>query len=174
MNQLRIALTGVESVGKTTLANALAQHYSGQAVYEFAREYLVDKPTYTASDVLKIALEQIKRQAVVPTCMTFFDTELTVIKLWYETKYQTPLPAHIQQAYIAQAFDLYLLPCPDLAWEADPQREIPDRQARYTLFEKYQNTLEALQRPYIVITGQGQARVSQAIEAIDALINQRS
>ncbi len=173
MNQLQIALTGVESVGKTTLTNALVQHYKAQAMYEFAREYLVAKTTYTEADVVKIAVEQIRRQAIPPTCMTFFDTELTVIKLWYETKYQTPLPAHIQQAYIAQTFDLYLLPYPDLAWEADPQREIPDRQARYILFEKYQNALQALQRPYVIIRGQGQARISQAIEAIDALISQR-
>lgn len=177
MYVLRIALTGVESVGKTTLLQELVAHYGGVGIAEFAREYLAGKDSYTQEDVLKIAETQIKRQNQVfqlePTSalpILFFDTDLTVIKIWYETKYQTSLPTHIAEEYAKQHFDLYLLPYPDLVWEKDALREAPNFQTRMTLFERYEAELKALKRPYHIIKGEGQARLQEAIRAIDLFL----
>ena len=92
MSVHRIALTGVESVGKTTLLQELVAHYQAVGIAEFAREYLAGKDSYTKKDVLKIAETQIERQnqffqfeSDAKPHMVFYDTELTVIKIWYET-----------------------------------------------------------------------------------------
>jgi nicotinamide riboside kinase len=59
--QIRIAVTGPESTGKTTLAKQLAEHFSGQYIPEFAREY-VEKLSdhYTYEDVEIIANHQVE------------------------------------------------------------------------------------------------------------------
>jgi len=64
--QIRIAVTGPESTGKTTLAKQLAEHYRGQYIPEYAREYIENlQNPYTFADieVLQISkLNNIRRQ----------------------------------------------------------------------------------------------------------------
>ena len=57
MKQIKIAITGPESCGKTTLSKALKKHYKESIlVPEFAREYLHKlNSKYQYSDLLNIA-----------------------------------------------------------------------------------------------------------------------
>ena len=173
MKALKIAITGVESTGKTTLASQLSNYFQTTYIPEFARSYLQNlKEKYTKENLIEIAEGQInsQNQAHIDKELKnirFYDTELTTIKIWYETLYGD-LPAHLQLAYLMQVFDYYLLPYPDLEWEADELREHPNEQARYQLFDKYEQALKALNRPYAIIKGYGQARLNNATAVITA------
>ena len=53
---LKIALTGPESSGKTTLSELLAKHFETDFIPEFAREYLEQtNGRYEKTDLAKIA-----------------------------------------------------------------------------------------------------------------------
>ena len=60
---IRIALIGPESTAKSSLSEALAQHYNTVWVKEYSREYLSKiSRTYTLQDVLTIAQEQLEQE----------------------------------------------------------------------------------------------------------------
>ena len=63
-----------------------------------------------------------------------------------------------------QEFSLYILCRPDIPWQADALRENPDERER--LFVLYEERLIALSRPYQVVSGQGEARMKQALDLI--------
>ncbi len=87
---LKIAITGPESVGKSTLTKLLAEHFHGKYVTEFARDYVasLNRP-YTYEDVEIIARKQMSQydeknvsiQPVYPA--VFFDTFLMITKVWF-------------------------------------------------------------------------------------------
>jgi len=60
---IRIAITGPESTGKSTLAAQLARHYNALWVPEYARTHLelLNRP-YTANDILLIARRQLQAE----------------------------------------------------------------------------------------------------------------
>ena len=85
--QVKIAITGPESSGKTTLAKALNNYYKDSLiVYEFAREYLKNiKRKYNYDDLLKIAKAQKKRELISNATnkqIIISDTTLQVIKIF--------------------------------------------------------------------------------------------
>jgi nicotinamide riboside kinase len=178
MKIYKVAITGVESTGKSTLADFLAMMYQSQCLAEYARIYLskLNAP-YGRMDVLQIGQQQIMRQRTMEALIKtlekagkelnrhipfFYDTELTVIKIWYENRYQKPLPDYLNKAYQEQQFDLYLLPYPDLVWEYDPLREHQDMETRLQLFEQYEQAMKQMGRRYEIIRGEGKKRVELA------------
>ena len=110
----QVVFTGPESTGKSTLAKALAQHYSVDIVPEYARTYInnLERP-YVESDLLQIARQQQANiQAVQQSgnAFLFIDTAMLVLKVWSMYKYQRCHPWILQQ--LAQStIDLYVLCC---------------------------------------------------------------
>ena len=86
---LRIAITGPESAGKTTLGLALAREFSGFFVEEYARFYLNNlNRSYDAHDVLRIAKNQFQQNQVSRSHeLIFLDTEMIGAQIWYTEKY---------------------------------------------------------------------------------------
>lgn len=168
----KVAIVGPESTGKTTLSKQLATHFETQWVPEFAREYLENLGgSYTAEDVEQIAREQIKLEdeyAQQTQNLLICDTNLLVIKIWMEHAYKT-LPDWIAEEIAARAYDLHLLTDVDLPWEPDPLREHPHM--RDYFFEKYRSDLEALNVPFIIISGNLNERLEQATVAVRQLFN---
>ena len=81
---LKVAITGPESTGKSTLSVQLADHYQTVSTVECARSYLdrLSRP-YEKDDLLKIARSQIAEEnskLVYANRVLFCDTELIVIK----------------------------------------------------------------------------------------------
>ena len=136
----RIAITGPESSGKTTLARALAAHFGVPWVPEFAREYLkdLDRP-YVKEDLLCIAegqLEAERRIASGRPSMLVCDTDLLVIRIWSQEKFERVDP-RLEELVRGTEYHHTLLCKPDLPWEPDPLRENPhDRDRLFGIYEQ--------------------------------------
>lgn len=151
---MRIAITGPESSGKTTLARALAHQFKIRAVPEFARYHLTKYgPEYTAPDLLYFAEAQLaleRRYSARYPQLLITDTDLLVLKIWHEEKFG-PCPRQLENWYQSTAYDLILLCTPDLPWIPDPLRENPvDRDRLYSLY-----AAESVKRglPFELISG---------------------
>ncbi len=164
--QVKIAFTGPESSGKTTLAKKVASLYNGIFVEEFARTFLKGKPTYVQEDLDAIAEGQVKSWDV-GTEFLVADTEMTVICIWSLYKYGTISPK-IKQLFDQQQFDLLFLCKPDIQWEFDPMRENPEN--RDELFDLYHSFLIENKQNIVVVEGNEQQRHLIVKEALSAFI----
>ena len=165
----RIAITGPECSGKTTLAEALAAHYGTLWVPEYAREYLADlgRP-YRFEDIGAIARGQLEREAryaLRAKRFLFCDTEAIVAKIWSEFTFKRCDP-WILAVLESRSYALYLLTDIDLPWEDDPLREHPTQRA--PLFDLYYRELVARNLPFEVVSGSRGARLERAVNALEA------
>ena len=153
----KIIITGPESSGKTTLCEALSQHFNIPFSKEYARKYLYSlNRDYNQSDLLKIAKGQLQGEAN----KQLIDTDLITIKIWSNYKYghcDNWILEQIKKQTIEKRF--YLLCKPDIKWEADPLRENPIN--RMDLFELYKKELKILRHDYYIIKGNN--RIDNAI-----------
>ena len=170
---IKIAVTGPESTGKSTLAKDLAKYFKINAVPEYAREYLKNfAGDYTIDDVITIAEGQQKliseREMQNPNIL-IADTELIVCKIWTEYVYNTT-PDFIEKALSKQKFDFYLLCDIDLPWTYDPLRENPNLDERKDLFQRYKSQLDKMKAPYGIVSGSGETRFQNALNHIKPLL----
>jgi nicotinamide riboside kinase len=134
--QLKIAFTGPESSGKTTMAELIAKAYSSSFIPEYAREFLKDKTTYTLADLDVIAKQQVELCKASKNKLLISDTEMAVMLIWSKEKFKEVSPT-IQSYWKAQDFDHLFLCAPDIPWEADKLRENPlDRERLFVLYEE--------------------------------------
>jgi NadR type nicotinamide-nucleotide adenylyltransferase len=182
---LKIAIVGPESTGKSELAAALAAHYKTPWVKEYAREYLTNlNRNYNYDDLLEIAKGQVlaEKKTIKNTTdnispmgpdsygdrrLLFFDTNLTVVKIWSEYKYGI-CDEWITSEVKNRKYDLHLLTDIDLPWQADPLRENPDN--RKELFDLYFNELKHQQVAFEIVKGLGTERIRNAITIIENLL----
>lgn len=167
---LKIAITGPESTGKSTLSAQLATHFQAAWVPEFARTYLaeIDRP-YEFTDLEQIARGQIalwQKAAAQNPEILFLDTELLVLKIWSEHAYGKSAP-FLLEALQQQKVDLYLLLNVDLPWQPDPQREHPH--LREYFYQIYKKELQRMQVPFVEISGAQENRLQNAVAAIEKL-----
>jgi len=167
----RIAVTGPESTGKSELCQKLAAYYNTVWVPEYARDYIATLGrAYRTDDLEVIAkkqLEFLQDAEKKAHKLLFADTELLVIKIWFQNAYGY-CPKWILDALNKQDFQLYLLCNIDLPWMPDPQREHPDK--RNYFFNLYENELKKRKLPYKIISGIGEDRLKNAIEVINQCI----
>ncbi len=172
--QIRIAVTGPESTGKTTLARQLAETFNGRFIPEFAREYIENLPHhYTFEDVENIAKTQIEQYRLSLESSDeffFFDTWLIITKVWFNWVYQR-IPEWLETEILNCPMDLYLLCLPDLPWEADQVRE-NGGENRIRLYEQYRDQLVHYGFNFVEIGGTDEARLNNAILAIRKFYHQ--
>ena len=161
MNSLKIIVTGPESSGKTTLCQQLSTHFNIPFTKEFARHYIdtLDR-SYIIDDLLPIAKGQLQSEFN----SQLLDTDLITIKIWSEYKYgrcEKWIIDKIEKQKTEKRF--YLLCKPDIAWQADNQRENPNN--RMELFKIYKQELESLGHTYFIV--EGEERVRKSIEKIN-------
>jgi len=168
--QIKVAIVGPESTGKSSLSFELAQYFNTKYVPEVARDYLDEmQAPYEESDLLKIAKRQAEAEDKISLQagnILICDTSLLVIKIWSEVKYNR-CDAWILVEEQRRQYDLFLLCNIDLEWVDDPQREHPDK--REFLYNLYRESLNSRAVPFEVISGNGMSRVKMAIEAIEKL-----
>ena len=165
----KFVLTGPESTGKSTLAEALAKHYQTVWVQEYARSYLerLQQP-YEKNDLIEIARGQLKLEDKMlkkANKVLICDTDLTVIKIWYQHRYGKVHP-FIMDNLNKRHYDLYLLPDVDLPWKYDPQREHPH--LREYFFSLYEKELRTRGIEYVILKGPVEQRFANAVNAIEA------
>lgn len=163
---MRIAVTGPESSGKTTLSVQLANVLNAKWVEEYAREYLMNLGRdYDFNDLRVIASGQFSKwEELHSEEWLICDTDMLVMKVWSEFKYGEVDPS-ILELVDKQQFDLFLLCKPDLPWEEDPLREHPEQ--RDELYSIYLRELESRSLPFRIIEGAEQERLSQALKFIE-------
>jgi NadR type nicotinamide-nucleotide adenylyltransferase len=167
---IRIAVTGPESTGKSTLAEGLARYFHTVYNPEYAREYLdkINRP-YTFEDIEKIAQFQLQNEIeLIKSARNLIvaDTEFIVIKVWMDHKYGK-CPNWIIKEIEKNPYDLYLLCDIDIPWQPDPQREHPHLREYFK--KVYIRKLEKLKANYLIISGNIKEREDFAVSAIKKL-----
>jgi NadR type nicotinamide-nucleotide adenylyltransferase len=174
----KIAITGPESSGKTTLARQLAARFDAPCTPEYARIYLnMLKRPYTSADIPAIARGQVRWEDSLQLLagrpvesqnpdfppLLICDTDMLVLKIWSEFKYGHCDP-YILKAWRDRPYDLHLLCIPDIPWMDDPLREHPVQ--RHELLKLYRRELTFANVPYAEIGGSIRTRLSAAVTAI--------
>ena len=171
--QIRIAVTGPESTGKTTLATQLAELYKGRYIPEFAREYVEKLPRhYTYEDVEAIAKIQVDQYMATTSGagqLYFFDTWLIITKVWFNWVFGKT-PFWLEDKILECPIDLFLLCLPDLPWEPDPVRE-NGGENRLKLLDQYRNELQHYGFNFVEIGGIGDVRMQSGIDAINNILH---
>jgi len=165
--QIKIVLTGAESTGKSTLAEALANHFHSIWIPEFARDYIEKlQEKYSYNDVEEIARKQIEIEKQIDTKspMVFFDTWLIITKVWFDFVYGKH-PDWLHRAILNSNIDLFLLCDTDMPWEADAVRE-NGGENRLKLQEIYINELQNYKFEYRMVKGANGQRIQNAINLI--------
>jgi nicotinamide riboside kinase len=169
MRTIRIAITGPESTGKSTLAAQLAAALHSPWRPEAARAYLesLDRP-YEEADLYQIhQVQQAAENVSLATCPEFLvlDTEEIVLRIWSEEKYRR-CDLRILHSLAKSPPDLYLLTGIDLPWEPDPLREHPDPADRLRLWRNYHDAVMQSGIPWSHLTGSPEHRLQQALLAV--------
>lgn len=164
---IRIAFTGPESSGKSTLAKEVEELMEGTYFLEFARTYLEENgPEYDVEDLDVMAQGHLDTFKNASDDLQLVDTDFIVFKIWSEYRYDAASPL-IHRLVSENWFDLHVLCAPDIPWEPDTLRENPtDRDA---LFVRYVDALEKLRKPYIIVEGDRTKRLKKVQAAIEQL-----
>jgi len=167
----RVCIVGGESSGKSTLAQALASEFNTRHVPEYARIYLERRGgVCKREDILPIARGQIALENAISqeaNRILISDTDALLSQVWSEFLFNDVAP-ELTALTGAQHFDLYLLLKPDLPWVADSVRYLPDQ--RQAFFDRCKTLLDQTKRPYVIISGAGDARMQAAQEAIRSIL----
>lgn len=154
----RVGVIGPESTGKSSLARYMAKRYHGIYVPEYAREFVERKRTREVSydelcEIARFQIEQMKSIESDASPVVFYDTELIVTKVWFEDAFGR-VPEWLEEAIKSYPMDVYLLTSPDLPWTQDGTRYNGSDEKRQELFDRYEQAIQALNRPYYIITHQ--------------------
>jgi len=169
---IRVVITGPECTGKSTLAAQLAAHYNTIHIPEYAREYIenLNRP-YTYDDVVHIAERQIQEEAEFEgkaNHILFYDTYLIITKVWLDVVYKRK-PDWIDTVLLQKHIHLFLLCDIDIPWYPDKVRENGGAM-RKKLFQIYQQEIKRFGFPYAVITGNGEKRLQNGIQAVETMV----
>jgi nicotinamide riboside kinase len=152
---MRIAFTGPESSGKTTLSKWLSSELSNSVcVLEYAREYLEEKKIFRAceNDFIQIVKNQSSLfNKTTSSNYQIFDTDIFVLRVWNDEIFKLNIPElEILNSY---KMDIHFLCAPDVEWEEDPLRSASNQDYRDNLFLKYKTELIQANSNFVVLNG---------------------
>jgi NadR type nicotinamide-nucleotide adenylyltransferase len=167
----RICLHGPESTGKSTLAKQLATHFGCEVVPEYGRAYCEAHGT----DIDMAALVHIGQSQDAMNCaaaarggeLVLFDTDPLMTAVWAEMMFGK------RDAWFEDFSgysDLYLLLDIDLPFVDDGLRVYGNPAARRRFFDLCRAELSAHRVNSVLISGQGDTRFINALEAIERMM----
>jgi nicotinamide riboside kinase len=167
---MRIAFTGPESSGKTTLSKWLSTELL-DTIYipEFAREYLEEKRIVRASEndfkeIVKCQCSIFNK--TISSDYHIFDTDIFVLRIWNDEVFKLKLPElEILPSY---KMDIHFLCAPDVEWVEDALRSASNQDYRNSLFLKYKTELIANQTRFVILNGSIERKKELILESIQA------
>jgi nicotinamide riboside kinase len=165
---IRIAFTGPESSGKSTYAQWASEHFPNTLlVCEYARVYLesVGKSRASQKDfqhIVETSINQFQKSYIQD--LIVFDGDQFVLEVWNEWEFNIPLPSTQFEC------DLKFLCYPDLPWEADQLRSLPNEKDRILVFEQIEKKLLESKANYTVLRGSREQKEAMIIASINSLI----
>lgn len=162
-----VALLGAECTGKSTLAEALAEHFKAGLVSEYLREWSAARGrTPQSHEQAAIAAEQAARieAAAREHELVICDTTPLITALCSEHYFNDPTLTAGALAFQRRC-DLTLLCAPDLPWEADGiMRDGPGVRAAFDA--RLRDVLATHGLDWVDIAGNDAARLAAALAAI--------
>lgn len=163
----RICLFGPESTGKSTLAGQLAVRFDTALVPEYGRTHTDAFGTdCSREDLLAIARGHIasaSASARIANRILILDGDPILTAVWSD------MLCGGRDTWFAEfrdAADLYLLTDIDAPWVDDGTRYFPDDARRGQFFAACRAELEARSLPFVVLSGDADARFQTAVNAI--------
>ncbi len=169
---VKIAVVGPESTGKSSIAEQLARYYGTVCVPEYAREYCRHlNREYTLQDEMNMFYGQLAlERSLIPLAqhdLLICDTMFLTIKVWCDHLFGYT-PQEVHEALRICHYDFYLLMDIDLPWVDDPLRDFPDLREHF--MQVWHRELQAIGANYTVISGLGEERGANALEAVRLLL----
>ncbi len=166
----RVVLTGSESVGKSTLAERLANEFKTNWVPEFAREFLESKPSpMTVDDFLPIAEGHLKSEieaSKTANKFLFLDTDHLTTKIYLQHYFHSEDP-WITKLAKNLYYDESLFLDIDIPWVADSLRDLGKEREYMKQF--FMNEMHLANRSFQMVQGNFKVRESLAIEIVKTL-----
>lgn len=172
----RVCVVGAESTGTTTLAQDLARYYQTAWVPEYGRVYYEGKMHSTKGQDWKteefvwIAGEQQRleeQMALFANKVLICDTDAFATCLWHE-RYVGGEREDVEQVAARRNYDLYLLTGDEIPFEQDGTRD--GEGIRHAMHERFLQELKRRGKTFVLLTGNRDKRLREAIGYIDALL----
>lgn len=164
---LRVTLSGVESVGKSTMAEKLSRHFGGLLVPEFGRTYteqlrrnLALEDHYAIAEGHEISAEQA---ASARPPLLVEDTDIVMTTAWATMLFGG------RDAILASReshADLHLLLMPDVPFVADKVRMFGEDAERLRFHAIVLEEFAARGLSYVAVQGKWEARWEMAVNSI--------
>ena len=169
---MTVCLHGIESVGKSTLAERLAEHYSTICVPEYGRAHCETHGTDCREDDLLLIGEaqQATIEAARPWAnrLLITDTDALMTAAWS----QMMIGYMPDQLICHRKADLYLMLSNDAPFVDDGTRVYKTPEQRDRFHRIARDALTLSRTNFIEISGSWEQRFESAVAAIDALIRQ--
>lgn len=172
----RICIVGAESTGKTTLAIDLARHYQTCWVPEYGRTYTegriyTTKESWESEEFTHIAkMQNAFEDALekVANHVLICDTDAFATGIWHE-KYLGSVSEEVKKLYKNRRYDLYIVTDPQTPYAKDEIRVGED--SRVWMHERFIEDLVKNKKKFVVVKGNKQIRLAQAVTSIENIIN---
>jgi len=178
----RVCVVGAESTGTTTVAQALAEHYSTVWLPEYGRQYTAEKLTasgapgpsctWESEDFEIIArrhLDEEDRLAREANRLLICDTDAMATAIWHE-RYMGTRSAVVEALAATRKYDLYLLTDCDIPFVQDGMRD--GEHIRQWMTGRFCEELEAKRARWVWLRGSREARRAAAVKAVDELLQE--
>lgn len=161
----RICFFGPESTGKTTLSQALGEHFACPVIPEYGRTYTekYNPQTWVNVDFLKIAWGHMALRHEAEKAnprLIIEDTDPVATAIWSD---KLDVPRDPWFASYTETADLYFLTDIDLPWIDDRVRYWPDEERRKSFKQACLEELEQRHLSYVLLSGAWEDRRAQAI-----------
>jgi NadR type nicotinamide-nucleotide adenylyltransferase len=170
---LHVCLVGVESTGKTRLAQRLAGRMGALLMPEYGREYAETIDTDFTPDALRtiarIHAERRGQLLATHPRLLIEDTDVVMTAAWFRMLHGRRDP---ELSAIPARADLHLLFAPDTPWVADGTRQFVGRD-RLLFQTAIEDELAARNIEAVLIMGNWHQRQAQVQVAITQLLDSR-
>ena len=168
----RICVLGAESIGTTTLAKSLAEHFHTTWVPEYGRVVSEGKVfgdvhvSWRSDEFAAIARSQNVLEDLMAESsngIVICDTNAFATSIWHERYMGERSPA-VEKLAADRTYDLTILTGDEIPFVQDGLRD--GEHIRHDMHKRFIERLQETKQPYIIVSGSREERLSQAIAAI--------